>query len=40
MKQVQRGLEATRKPGVTLTSYQESKVRWLNHKLDAWLAKP
>ena len=40
MKQVQRGLETTRKPGVTLTSYQESKVRWLNHKLDQWLAKP
>jgi phenylpropionate dioxygenase-like ring-hydroxylating dioxygenase large terminal subunit len=40
MKQVQRGLETTRKPGVTLTSYQESKVRWLNHKIDAWLAKP
>ncbi len=40
MKQVQRGLEASRKPGVTLTSYQESKVRWLNHKLDSWLAKP
>ncbi len=40
MRQVQRGLETTRKPGVTLTSYQESKVRWLNHKLDAWLARP
>ncbi len=40
MKQVQRGLETTRKPGVTLTSYQESKVRWLNHKIDTWLAKP
>ncbi|HEY8122114.1 MAG TPA: aromatic ring-hydroxylating dioxygenase subunit alpha [Myxococcota bacterium] len=40
MRQVQRGLETTRKPGVTLTSYQESKVRWLNHRIDAWLAKP
>jgi phenylpropionate dioxygenase-like ring-hydroxylating dioxygenase large terminal subunit len=40
MKQVQRGLETTRKRGVTLTSYQESKVRWLNHKLDQWLARP
>ena len=38
MRQVQRGLETTRKPGVTLTSYQESKVRWLNTKIDAWLA--
>jgi len=40
MKQVQRGLETTRKPGITLASYQESKVRWLNHKIDQWLAKP
>ena len=39
MKQVQRGLETTRKPGITLTSYQESKVRWLNHTIDQWLAR-
>ena len=30
---VQRGLETTRKPGVTLGNYQESKVRWIHHRL-------
>ena len=34
MPRVQTGLEATRKPGVTLSNYQESKVRWLHAKLD------
>ena len=29
MGRVQLGLESTRKPGVTLANYQESKVRWL-----------
>jgi phenylpropionate dioxygenase-like ring-hydroxylating dioxygenase large terminal subunit len=37
MPRVQAGLETTRKPGVTLANYQESKVRWLHAKLDAWL---
>ena len=37
MERVQRGLETTRKPGVTLASYQEGKVRWLNESLDRWL---
>ena len=37
MERVQRGLETTRKPGVTLAGYQEAKVRWLNETLDRWL---
>ena len=35
---VQKGLEQTRKPGVTLATYQESKVRWVHQLLDQWLA--
>jgi phenylpropionate dioxygenase-like ring-hydroxylating dioxygenase large terminal subunit len=37
MPKVQLGLEATRKPGVTLANYQESKVRWLHDKLGEWI---
>ena len=37
MPNVQRGLEATFKPGITLSNYQEGKVRWLHHKLGEWL---
>jgi phenylpropionate dioxygenase-like ring-hydroxylating dioxygenase large terminal subunit len=37
MERVQKGLETTRKPGVTLAGYQEAKVRWLNETLDRWL---
>jgi phenylpropionate dioxygenase-like ring-hydroxylating dioxygenase large terminal subunit len=37
MPNVQKGLEATFKPGVTLARYQESKVRWLHHKLTEWV---
>jgi len=37
MPKVQRGLEATYKPGITLANYQESKVRWLHHKLTQWV---
>lgn len=37
MERVQKGLETTRKPGVTLAGYQEGKVRWLNETLDRWL---
>jgi phenylpropionate dioxygenase-like ring-hydroxylating dioxygenase large terminal subunit len=33
MPKVQLGLESTYKPGVSLASYQESKVRWLHHRL-------
>jgi phenylpropionate dioxygenase-like ring-hydroxylating dioxygenase large terminal subunit len=37
MGRVQTGLETTFKPGITLGNYQESKVRWLHHKLDQWI---
>lgn len=37
MPKVQLGLEATYKAGVTLANYQESKVRWLHHKLTEWV---
>ena len=37
MPKVQLGLEATYKPGMTLANYQESKVRWLHHKLGEWV---
>jgi phenylpropionate dioxygenase-like ring-hydroxylating dioxygenase large terminal subunit len=37
MGRVQTGLESTRKPGVTLGTYQESKVRWLNTLLTEWV---
>ena len=37
MANVQRGLETTRKPGITLGNYQEAKVRWLHHKLGQWV---
>ena len=37
MPMVQKGLEASAKPGVTLANYQESKVRWLNTKINEWL---
>ena len=37
MPMVQKGLETTNKPGVTLANYQESKVRWLHHLLGQWV---
>ena len=37
MPKVQLGLEATFKAGVTLSCYQEGKVRWLHHKLGEWV---
>ncbi|MGI9596086.1 MAG: aromatic ring-hydroxylating oxygenase subunit alpha, partial [Acidimicrobiales bacterium] len=37
MSKVQLGLETTRKAGVTLGDYQESKVRWLHMKLGQWV---
>ena len=39
MAKVQLGLETTRKPGITLANYQESKVRWLHHKLGEWVER-
>lgn len=37
MPMVQKGLEQTAKPGCTLASYQESKVRWLHQLLGQWV---
>lgn len=37
MANVQRGLENTRKPGITLGNYMESKIRWLHTKLTEWI---
>ena len=37
MSKVQKGLETTQKPGVTLGNYQESKVRWLHDLLGVWV---
>ncbi len=37
MSKVQKGLEQTHKPGVTLANYQEAKVRWLHVKLGEWV---
>jgi nitrite reductase/ring-hydroxylating ferredoxin subunit len=37
MSKVQRGLESTFKPGVTLSRYQESKVRWLHDMLGQYV---
>jgi hypothetical protein len=39
MAKVQKGLEMTRKPGVTLANYQESKVRWLHTLLGEWVER-
>jgi len=37
MAKVQKGLETTSKPGVTLSNYQEAKVRWFHQILDRWM---
>jgi phenylpropionate dioxygenase-like ring-hydroxylating dioxygenase large terminal subunit len=37
MPKVQKGLEQAFKPGVTLATYQESKVRWLHQLLGQWV---
>lgn len=37
MAKVQRGLEASRKPGVTFSNYQEAKIRWLHEHLSHWI---
>ena len=37
MAKVQRGLETTFKPGITLGNYQESKIRWMHDTLTAWV---
>ena len=37
MAKVQKGLETTRKPGVTFSNYQESKIRWLHELLGEYV---
>ena len=39
MPKVQQGLESTYQTGVVLSGYQESKVRWLHHKLTEWIGE-
>ena len=39
MPKVQLGLESTYKPGITLSGYQEGKVRWLHHKFTEWVGE-
>ena len=39
MPKVQMGLESSYKSSVTLSGYQEAKVRWLNHKLTEWVGE-
>ena len=40
LPRVQRGLHATRKPGVSLGRYQESRIRQIHHELDNWIKRP
>ncbi len=37
MPMVHKGLTQTVKPGVTLATYQESKIRWLHQRLGEWV---
>lgn len=39
MPKVQWGLETTYQTGVVLSGYQESKVRWIHHKLTEWIGE-
>lgn len=39
MPKVQQGLESTYRTGILLSRYQESKVRWLHHKLTEWVGE-
>ena len=39
LKRIQRGLRASKKPGVTLGAYQESRIRHYHQTLDAYLAR-
>ncbi|MDJ0978565.1 MAG: aromatic ring-hydroxylating dioxygenase subunit alpha [Erythrobacter sp.] len=38
LKRIQKGLRTTRKPGATLASYQESRIRHFHKTLDAYMA--
>jgi hypothetical protein len=37
LPKVHKGLRHTAKPGITLAHYQESKVRWFEHRLVEWM---
>jgi phenylpropionate dioxygenase-like ring-hydroxylating dioxygenase large terminal subunit len=39
LKRIQRGLRASKKPGVTLANYQESRIRHFHQTLDAYMAR-
>ena len=39
LMRIQRGLRASRKPGVTLARYQESRIRHYHATLDAYIAR-
>ena len=39
LMRIQRGLKASRKPGVTLARYQESRIRHFHETLDAYLGR-
>jgi hypothetical protein len=39
LMRIQKGLRTTRKPGVTLARYQESRIRHFHNTLDDYMAK-
>ncbi len=39
LKRIQKGLRASKKPGVTLAEYQESRIRHFHETLDTYMAK-
>jgi phenylpropionate dioxygenase-like ring-hydroxylating dioxygenase large terminal subunit len=39
LKRIQRGVRASKKPGVTLARYQESRIRHFHETLDAYMAR-
>jgi hypothetical protein len=38
LKRIQKGVKATRKPGMTLAAYQESRIRHFHETLDAYMS--
>ena len=40
LRRIQKGLRTARKPGVTFSNYQESRIRHFHQTLDAYMAKP
>ena len=39
LMRIQKSLRTTRKPGITLARYQESRIRHFHNTLDAYMAK-